>query len=44
MKRLLAGDKKTTAVYFDKCLGMREKNFDEYILAQAELKSLGTAN
>jgi tetratricopeptide (TPR) repeat protein len=44
MKRLLAGDKKTAAVYFDKCLGTQERNFDEYILAQAELKSLGTTN
>jgi tetratricopeptide (TPR) repeat protein len=44
MKRLLAGDKKTAALYFDKCLGTQEKNFDEYILAQAELKSLGTTN
>jgi len=44
MKRLLAGDKKTASIYFDKCLGTQEKNFDEYILAQAELKSLGTTN
>jgi lipoprotein NlpI len=44
MKRLLAGDKKTAAEYFNKCLGTQEKNFDEYILAQAELKSLGTTN
>jgi lipoprotein NlpI len=44
MKRLLAGDKKTAAVCFDKCLGTQEKNFDEYILAQAELKSLATTN
>jgi tetratricopeptide (TPR) repeat protein len=42
MKRLLAGDKKTAADYFNKCLGTQEKDFDEYILAQAELKSLGT--
>jgi tetratricopeptide (TPR) repeat protein len=44
MKRLLARDKKTAANYFNKCLGTREKNFDEYILAQAELKSLETTN
>ena len=48
MKRLMAGDKKTAAEtaadYFNKCLGTQEKNFDEYILAQAELKSLGTTN
>jgi len=44
MKRLLAGDKKTAALYFNKCLGTQEKNFDEYNLAQAELKSLGTTN
>ena len=44
MKRLLAGDKKTAADYFNKCLGTQERNFDEYILAQAELKSLGTTN
>jgi lipoprotein NlpI len=44
MKHLLAGDKKTAAVYFNKCLETLEKNFDEYILAKAELKSLGTTN
>jgi tetratricopeptide (TPR) repeat protein len=44
MKRLLAGDKRTAADYFNKCLGTQEKNFDEYILAQAELKSLGATN
>jgi tetratricopeptide (TPR) repeat protein len=44
MKRLLAGDKKTAADYFNKCLGTQEKNFDQYILAQVELKSLRTTN
>jgi hypothetical protein len=44
MKRLLAGDRKTAGDYFNKCLGTQEGNFDEYILAQAELKSLGTTN
>src|SRR5271157_2265479 len=44
MKRLLAGDKKTAADYFNKCLGTQARNFDEYILAQAELKSLGATN
>jgi lipoprotein NlpI len=41
MKRLLAGDKKTAANYFRKCLATRESNFDEYIFAQAELKRIG---
>ena len=44
MKRLLAGDKKTAADCFDKCLGTQENTFDEYMLAKAELKSLGTTN
>ena len=33
MQRLPAGDKKTAADYFNKCLGTQEKNFDEYNLA-----------
>ena len=44
MKRLLAGDKKTAAECFDKCLGTQENSFDEYMLARAELKSLEATN
>jgi len=44
MKHLLAGDKKTAADCFDKRLGTQESTFDEYMLAQAELKSLETTN
>jgi tetratricopeptide (TPR) repeat protein len=44
MKRLLAGYKQTAADCFNKCLGTQENSFDEYMLAQAELKSLGTRN
>jgi len=35
MKRLLAGDEKTAAERFDKCLGTQENTFDEHILARA---------
>jgi tetratricopeptide (TPR) repeat protein len=42
MKRLLAGDKKTAADYFNKCLGTQERNFDEYILAQKRRALRGT--
>jgi hypothetical protein len=42
MKRLLAGDKKIAADYFSNCVATEEKAFDEYMLAQAELKRLGT--
>ena len=42
MKSLLAGDKKTAGDYFNKCVGTREKNLYEYILAQAELKSVAS--
>lgn len=44
MKRLLAGDKKAAADCFNKCLSTQETTFNEYILARAELKSLGTTN
>jgi len=44
MKRLLAGDEKTAAERFDKCLGTQENTFDEYMLARAELKSLEATN
>jgi tetratricopeptide (TPR) repeat protein len=40
MKRLLAGDKKTAADYFTRCLATKRTRFAEYILASAELKSL----
>ena len=44
MKRLFAGDKKTAADCFYKCLGRQENSFDEYMLARAELKSLEATN
>jgi len=44
VKRLLAGDKKTASNYFIKCLETQETDFDEYILAKAELRRLATAN
>jgi tetratricopeptide (TPR) repeat protein len=44
MKRLLAGDRKTAADCFDKCLATQETTFDAYLLARAELKSLETTN
>jgi lipoprotein NlpI len=42
MKRLLAGDKKTGGDYFRKCIATEEFGFTEYLLAQVELKTLGT--
>ncbi len=41
MKKLLSGDKKTAASYFRECLATEQKNFVEYRLARAELRSLG---
>ena len=41
MKKLLSGDKKTAVDYFHKCLATEMKSYDEYKLAQSELKSLG---
>ena len=40
MKRLLAGDKATAINDFRKCLATRQKDYCEYILAQAELQVL----
>jgi len=40
MKRLLAGDKATAIDYFHKCLATGQKDYCEYILAQAELQIL----
>ncbi len=40
MKRLLAGDKTTAIDYFQKCLATGQKDYCEYILAQAELQAL----
>jgi len=40
MKRLLAGDKTTAIDYFHKCLETGQKDYCEYILAQAELQVL----
>jgi hypothetical protein len=42
MKRVLAGDKKTGGDYFRKCIATDEFGVTEYLLAQAELKALGT--
>ena len=44
MKRLLTGDKKTASDYFNRCLATNRTRFVEYILARAELKSLGLAS
>jgi tetratricopeptide (TPR) repeat protein len=41
MKRLLAGDMTTAITYFQKCLATGQKDYCEYIFAQAELKALG---
>ena len=40
MKHLLDGDKATAIDYFHKCLATGQKDYCEYILAQAELKGL----
>jgi|GEM_PF-1069031 len=40
MKRLLAGDKVAAIDYFRKCVATGEKDYCEYILAQAELQVL----
>jgi tetratricopeptide (TPR) repeat protein len=42
MKRLLMGDSGTASDYFQKCLATGKKDFCEYILAQAELRSPST--
>jgi lipoprotein NlpI len=44
MKRLLAGDKKTAADYFSRCLATQQTALCEYVFAQTELKMLATAN
>jgi lipoprotein NlpI len=41
MKKLFDGDKKTAANYFQKCLATDQKDFNEFQLAQSELKALG---
>jgi len=43
MKRLLSGDRKTAADYFQKCVETGEKDFLEYYFAQSELKALEKA-
>ena len=43
MKRLLSGDKHTAIDYFHKCLATGEKDYCEYILAEAELQVLEAA-
>ena len=40
MKKLLGGDKAAAANYFKKCLATEQKDFTEYLLAEAELKAL----
>ena len=44
MKRLLAADKNTASDYFRKWLTTEELTFNEYGLAQAELKMLTAAD
>jgi tetratricopeptide (TPR) repeat protein len=41
MKRLLGGDTTTAIAYFQKCLATQQKDYCEYIFAQAELQALG---
>jgi len=43
-KRLIDGDPVTAADDFNKCLATGVKNFDEYLTASAELKSLSATN
>jgi tetratricopeptide (TPR) repeat protein len=43
MKRLLAGDKQGASNCFKNCVATQESAFDEYMLAQAELRRLGGA-
>jgi tetratricopeptide (TPR) repeat protein len=40
MKRLLTGDKKGAIEAFQQCLATQQKDFSEYVLAQAELQAL----
>lgn len=40
MKRFFAGDKKSAAEHFDKCIATDQKDFTEFQLAQSELKNL----
>lgn len=40
IKRLMAEDQATATDYFRKCLATEQKSYGEYILAQAELKTL----
>ncbi len=40
MKKLLAGDRTAAAEYFRKCMATEQKAFNEYKLAEAELKAL----
>ena len=42
MKKLLAGEKKTAAEYFRKCLATEQNICTEYDLAQAGLKAAGS--
>jgi len=44
IKRLLLGDQATAIDYFHKCLQTGQKNYCEYLLAQAELKTLGVGS
>jgi lipoprotein NlpI len=41
IKKLLSGDRMSTADRFKKCLATEKKTFTEYEFAQAELKALG---
>ena len=42
MKHLVAGDKKKAREYFTKCVATKMVGLDEYYLAMAELKTLGS--
>ncbi len=41
MKKLLIEDKAAAIGYFRKCIATERKDYDEYGLAEAELKALG---
>lgn len=44
MKRLLANDRPTAIDYFRKCLATQKIDFDEYQLAQAELRAISASD
>ena len=44
IKRLMAGNTATASDYFRKCVATGQKNYCEYLLAQAELKKMDAEN